>query len=618
MNVIRIVFGLCIVLILLSPVSFAYIESGHISLLTVAEGKNATAYGGVADLYLSIKPGTGRIFIDSYPLSKIDTQITTRFAAEIACDFLDRDCSHDDFFYTIKANSALVGGPSAGAATTVLTVAMLDNQKLKDTQVVMTGTINSGNLIGPVSGIVPKTTAAADKGFSVVLVPQWDLDNETVQNLTAINITVIPVSKLEDALYYFTGKNYSKPDTALSSDKEYTTYMKEITKDLCTQYGWIENNTLILPNLSRIIEYDANTRAPLTSEDINNSIIPVNFSSSTNSTNASLVSKDQFVRAIDAIHNQEYYSAASFCFAGNVRITADMLRNVSKKKLKIAYMEVFTNISDFEKQFAVESKDITRISQLETTVIVKERLSDAKKSLTDQSYDNLSSAQVAYAKERFTTAVVWSRFMGLQGKEFVLDQGSLQIVCLKKIGEAEERTNYLELFFPTAAARDGLDEAYRYYNAEDYASCIFSASKAKADANVVLGALFVPKENINEYLDEKLSAARNVINTQSEKNIFPILGYSYYEYAQTLRKVDPYSALIYAEYSLELSNLDMYFPAKKSFTLPIDWLMISVFGAGVGFGIVLIILILLIVRRKKMYTQSVVVKNKVNRTQRKK
>ncbi|MBU1111309.1 MAG: hypothetical protein KJ896_00900, partial [Nanoarchaeota archaeon] len=44
---------------------------------------------------------------------------------------------------------------------------------------------------------------------------------------------------------------------------------------------------------------------------------------------------------------------------------------------------------------------------------------------------------------------------------------------------------------------------------------------------------------------------------------FPILGYSYYQYAQTLQEEDPYSSLLYLEYSLELSELDIYFPEEE-------------------------------------------------------
>jgi len=52
---------------------------GHTSLLATTEPFK----GGVsADLFLETKPGSGKIFIESYPLTKIDTQISTRFAKD--------------------------------------------------------------------------------------------------------------------------------------------------------------------------------------------------------------------------------------------------------------------------------------------------------------------------------------------------------------------------------------------------------------------------------------------------------------------------------------------------------------------------------------------------------
>ena len=41
--------------------------------------------------------------------------------------------------------------------------------------------------------------------------------------------------------------------------------------------------------------------------------------------------------------------------------------------------------------------------------------------------------------------------------------------------------------------------------------------------------------------------------------LFPIQGYSYYEYAKALSKTDKISGLIYSQYALEFSNLDLYF-----------------------------------------------------------
>ena len=98
-------------------------QSGHIQLLTVAETPNGEV-GGLADLYLDVRPGSGAIFIDSYPLTRIDTQISTRYANEIACDLIQEDCTKYDFFYTIRASSSVVGGPSAGAPIAALNNAM--------------------------------------------------------------------------------------------------------------------------------------------------------------------------------------------------------------------------------------------------------------------------------------------------------------------------------------------------------------------------------------------------------------------------------------------------------------------------------------------------------------
>ncbi|NJL43971.1 MAG: hypothetical protein HC945_01455 [Nitrosarchaeum sp.] len=132
--------------------------TGSITLLTVGEDNT----GGTASLYLTIAPGSGSIYLDSLPLSKLDTQSSTRYANQIACNYLDLDCTRYDFFYRIRADSSVVGGPSAGAAMTVLTISLLSNTPLDDSTVI-TGTINSGGLIGPVAGIAAKARAAKHK-----------------------------------------------------------------------------------------------------------------------------------------------------------------------------------------------------------------------------------------------------------------------------------------------------------------------------------------------------------------------------------------------------------------------------------------------------------------------
>jgi len=560
-------------LIIIFSIQFSYAftnsnseASGHMTLLTVSESDNVSLeQGGVADLYLIVKPGTGRIFIDSFPLSKIDTQVTIRFASEMACDLLNKDCSNYDFFYTITANSALVGGPSAGAAATVLTVAVLDNQKLDNTTV-MTGTINSGDLIGPVAGVPAKALAAQEKGYKRILIPAWDIVNNTPsKNLT---IEVIPISTLESALYYFTGKNYSTKDDFITNSvysEEYTKIMSQVTMDLCAKYGGIVNNTLVLPNLTA---YGINV------------------------TNAS---QDNFLLALNALNSSSFYSAASFCFGGNVKIRDALTKNLTSAELKVLYAKLLTNITDFERDLDKTSESLSTISELETYMVVAERLSEAKEALSEMSPENISTYQLAFANERFYTATVWSRFSKLPGQKFIMDKNLLRMVCSQKLSEVEERLNYLELYYPKGDIRDELTKAYGFYNQQDYALCIFTASKIKADVDVVLSAIFVPDTNIDKLFDEKISAAQRAIVKQERTGIFPILGYSYYEYAVTLKDTDKYSSLLYAEYSLELSNLNMYFKKPDSLVLPVGRAIngsnVYIFILGLCIGVLVTILI---------------------------
>src|SRR3989338_2269107 len=136
------VISLLILALILLPNVIA--KSGHMKLLAVKETESGME-GGVADLYLDIKPGSGIVFLETYPLTKTDTQMSTRFAKAMACNITNKDCSNYDFFYTITADSSIIAGPSAGASIAVLTVAMLENFNLNENYAI-TGTINSGGL----------------------------------------------------------------------------------------------------------------------------------------------------------------------------------------------------------------------------------------------------------------------------------------------------------------------------------------------------------------------------------------------------------------------------------------------------------------------------------------
>ena len=68
-----------------------------------------------------------------------------------------------------------------------------------------------------------------------------------------------------------------------------------------------------------------------------------------------------------------------------------------------------------------------------------------------------------------------------------------------------------------------------------------------------------------EVLDSKILAVKRVIAENSAGGKFPILGYSYYRYATSLKEEESYTALVYLEYAMEMSDLSLYFPEKKTF-----------------------------------------------------
>ncbi|MFH1770478.1 MAG: S16 family serine protease [archaeon] len=554
MRLLKIIF----LFILLIP--FASAKTGHMKLLTVG-GVNET--GGVADLLLEVKPGTGRIFIDSFPLTKLDTQISTRFANEIACDFLDENCNRYDFFYTIRAGATIVGGPSAGAAMAVLTVSVLDDLEM-DEETIMTGTINSGGLIGPVAGIDLKVNAAIDEGFTKILLPKW----QSTVNISKIEekgldekITIVKVKNLEEALYYFTGKDFSKKDYELLVSEDYNKKMKEVADLLCQR-----------------------------SEDI---IINVE------KTDESLYisAEDHLNRSIEAAMKEDSYSRASYCFSANLRLREIEFSNKTSEELQLILEETLYQWKIMDA--TINNTVLQTLSDLETYMVVKERLSESKAYLDEIDEKNISYETLAYAKERLFSAVSWAKFFELDGIKIQLDESHLMNVCLKKTAEAEERISYAKLYLPTLleGAEEEISLALKEYNQGEYALCIFKASKAKAKADIILTALTIHEDEMEMVLQEKFEAIKRVIVEQNAKGMFPILGYSYFEYSKSLIEYDPISSMTFAEYALEFSKLDMYFPKENQASIHIEPLHIQLFSFGLIAGAALIMLICL--RRKK-------------------
>ncbi|MBI4451888.1 hypothetical protein HY637_00525 [Candidatus Woesearchaeota archaeon] len=560
---------LLVISILIIPAVSA--KSGHMKLLAVQETESGIE-GGIADLYLEVKPGSGRVFLETFPLSKTDTQMSTRFAKSIACDALDRDCDDVDFFYTIMADSPIIAGPSAGSSIAVLTVAVLEGLKL-DESLATTGTINSGGLIGPVGGLKAKVEAAKKIRLKKVLIPSGEIiarvGNATVdlQNLSeALDIEIMEVSTLSEAVRQFTGKELAQKYKKIDISEYYADTMKLLAKGLCDRSNRLRAEALKL-------NYPANVTA-----------IKEN-------------AKNFTAKGREAFERQAFYSSASYCFGANIEYSTLILisKNLTKEELLDNISSVKIGISDLRSKVdAAEKKTIT---DLESYMVVKERLAEAEES-AGQALDMLNKTNrtervarvLAYASERLNSAHSWATFMGKGGKEINIDRDVLKKSCQSKISEADERMQYVELYFPGTLAhvKDEVDKASEELSKGNYEICLSTASKAKADVDMVLSVFGVDSEQYENIAGRKLEIVKNNIAEQASKGVFPILSYSYYEYANSLKDTDIFSALIYSEYALELSDLDIYFKESngKRINFGIDRRLVSVFLAGVLIGVI--------------------------------
>lgn len=124
-------------------------------------------------------PGSGRILtnIDEL-LFWTDTQNSIRRATQVAENVTGVDLSSYDMVYTIQANASVIGGPSAGAAITIATIAALGNRTINGS-VMITGSVNHDGTIGPVGSILGKAFAAKEAGAHVLLVPMTQASEVT-------------------------------------------------------------------------------------------------------------------------------------------------------------------------------------------------------------------------------------------------------------------------------------------------------------------------------------------------------------------------------------------------------------------------------------------------------
>jgi hypothetical protein len=157
----------------MEPISYENIMNANISSFAAIRipAVDKDEKGVITVLTVQAVPGSGRILtnIDKL-LFWVDTQNSIRKANAVAENVTGLNVTNYDIVYTIQANASVIGGPSAGAAITIATIAALANKSIDDS-VMITGSVNHDGTIGPVGGIFEKAVVSKKFGADTMLVP---------------------------------------------------------------------------------------------------------------------------------------------------------------------------------------------------------------------------------------------------------------------------------------------------------------------------------------------------------------------------------------------------------------------------------------------------------------
>ncbi|MGE0792588.1 MAG: S16 family serine protease [Candidatus Woesearchaeota archaeon] len=566
------IFLLSLILILLLPIVNALDinKVNTMTLLSVAELENGSYVGKTAQLILQVKPGHGSVFIDSYPLSKIDTQLSTKIANEIACSISKFDCENYNFFYTIKADSAIVGGPSAGGAITLLTLATLEDIPINE-NIAMTGMISSGGIILPVDGIKEKVEAA--KNLNLIILPEFAFTNNSLifeeEFKTQLNSTINETDELyEEILNKNDFKKYSNiyyVKTISEAFEKISGIKSEDKKEIQIPEFYIET----MKKTSEIL-------CEKTIESLNQI--------ENKEDELYVLAQESYEKSLNSSLKEQYYSTASFCYSANLRLRELQLKNLSQTLLNENLNSLNEKIEKFEK--SISEYELLTFTDLEAYMIIQERLIESKDYLKNINSTNISYTDLAFAIERYQSAVAWSIFLGQEGVSLIIDEEHLRNACFRELQKSEMILSYLEAYIPDiylSSIKEANQHAKYFSNQQNNVMCLYTASKARANGNYFMTIFGVPENKTKEIVVEKLNVVEEMISKQ--KNAFPIMGYSYLEYSRNLIDTQEETALLFSEYGLIFSDLSYYFPQQKnySFAYDIKLLLFCVFLFFMGF-----------------------------------
>ncbi len=149
--------------------------------------------GSLINISVEIRPGEGRILVQTKPLMGTLFQDAANTAVYVAQNKTGMQLSGSDVIFSIESGKEIpsVDGPSAGALMTLLVISALEKKEPKN-DVTLTGTIDQYGHVGAIGGIIEKSKAAKEGGKTLLLLPEENSKlvqyNETRRNIAGVTI----------------------------------------------------------------------------------------------------------------------------------------------------------------------------------------------------------------------------------------------------------------------------------------------------------------------------------------------------------------------------------------------------------------------------------------------
>lgn len=525
--------------------------------------------GVIANLTVEIHHGSGRVFLDTSPLTEVDTQASARLAQEVACGSLEMDCSNYDFLYVVRSDIPMIGGPSAGAAMAVATMSALTGLP-SGRNIMMTGTVNPDGAIGPVGGIFEKAETSLRNGADMFLIPKGQAEvfvDQVIQSAGATHVETVPVNLVSYASQNWgfevrevrTVEEAFKFSTGFEIKKEIV-FSEEVASEIYS--GIMQNLAKDLIDLNE--EY---------TDDANKKLAGTNLESSENLEILDLINSSQMfmINAQQLYDKESYYSAASFAVSAAVNsnyarsLVGYYTTDSQNQYVSDLLNSGFANVTLAKIQI-LGDKEIDDINDIESIVIAIDRLRESE-DIIDAAYnayyiDDYKGAlyQKSFADIRLETAYSWYKltedFSSTEPTNFSIS--ALRPLVIKRIDEASNYLSYAQTISSnsfTLQAAGKLQSAQEAFNENKLVFALFEAIESRAYSNLAMEIRGINEEIINEKIDADINEVNLAIRDAEEKGVIPLLALSYVEYAKSFGEIDPVQTLIFLSYGKQFSSI---------------------------------------------------------------